>query len=85
MNKKKSITIYSSPACPYCDQVKNYLTEKDINFQEINLSEQPEKAEELVKKTGQMGVPVTMIKKDQDEEEIIIGFDIDKINSALGL
>jgi glutaredoxin 3 len=82
--EKKSVIVYSTPTCPYCDQVKDYLKEKKISYQEIDLSKNPEKGEELVKKTGQMGVPVTIVSEG-DEEEVIIGFDIDKISNALSL
>ncbi len=82
--EKKTVIVYSTPTCPYCDQVKDYLKDKSISYQEIDLSKNPEKGEELVKKTGQMGVPVTIVSEG-DDEEVIIGFDIDKINNALSL
>lgn len=82
--EKKSIVVYSTPTCPYCDQIKDYLKEKEVSYQEIDLSKNPEKGEELVKKTGQMGVPVTIVS-DKNGEEVIIGFDINKINSALNI
>jgi glutaredoxin len=78
------ITVFSSPSCPYCVQLKTYLDDNKVKYEEINLAQQPEKGEELVKKTGQMGVPVTIIEED-GEEQAIIGFDVGKLNQALGL
>jgi glutaredoxin-like YruB-family protein len=80
----KEVKVFSTPTCPYCDQLKNYLTEKNVKYTEINLAEKPEEAEKLVKKTGQMGVPATIITNG-DDEQAIVGFDVDKINQALGL
>ena len=74
------ITVYTTSVCPYCHQLTAYLKEKGVQFEEINLSEHPEKVEELTKKTGQLGVPVTEI-----DEEYIIGFDIPKLKEKLGI
>lgn len=78
----KKITVFTSPNCPYCDQLKNYLKEKKISFSEVDLAKKPEMAEELVKKTNQMGVPAMIIRQGS-KEEIIVGFDRDRIENKL--
>jgi len=78
------VTIYSTPTCPFCVQVKDYLKSKNVKFTDFDVAANQSKAEEMVKKTGQMGVPVTIIKKD-NKEEIVVGFDKGKIDELLGL
>ncbi|MEK7084495.1 MAG: glutaredoxin domain-containing protein [Patescibacteria group bacterium] len=75
-----SIFIYSTPTCPYCKQAKEYLAEKKIPFQEINVADDLGKQREMIEKSGQLGVPVIDING-----TIIIGFDKAKIDRALGL
>ncbi len=74
------ITVYSSPACGHCLQLKDWLKERNIQFKEIDLSQSQEAIDHFVKKTGQMAVPVIEI-----DEEIIIGFDIAKIRAKLNI
>ncbi|MBU0503620.1 MAG: glutaredoxin domain-containing protein [Candidatus Omnitrophota bacterium] len=78
MNKK--ITVYSTPTCPYCIRVKQFLKDNNISFEHHDVSVDQEKAEEMIKKSGQMGVPVLDI-----EGEIIIGFDKERIKELLGI
>jgi glutaredoxin-like YruB-family protein len=73
------IKVYSTPTCPWCHRVKDFLKEKKIEFEDIDVSEDQEAAKEMFEKSDQMGVPVLDI-----DGEIIIGFDIDAINKALG-
>ena len=65
----KKVVIYSTPTCPYCRRAKEYFKEKEIDFIDYNVAENREKAQEMIKKSGQMGVPVIVI-----DGEIIIGF-----------
>ena len=74
----KKIIVYSTPTCPYCNMVKDFLKEKKIDFEEVDVSKDQDKAEEMMKKSGQMGVPVLDI-----EGEIIIGFNKPKIEEAI--
>jgi len=75
MNK---IKVYSTPTCPYCLTLKAYLEEKGIEYEHVDVAIDKEGAQEMIKKSGQMGVPVTDING-----EIIIGFDKAKINKLL--
>ena len=73
------ITIYTTPVCPYCVIAKQYFNEKKLTFEEIDVAADKSKAEEMVKISGQMEVPVIQI-----DGKVIIGFDQDKIEKALG-
>lgn len=79
-----TVKIYSTPTCPYCKQEKEYLKEKGIPFEDINVAEDMEKAEEMVHLSGQMGVPVTLIE-DDDERSVVVGFNRHRIDELLGL
>jgi len=76
----KSVKVYSTPTCPWCIRVKQYLKDNNIVFEDYDVGSDQVKADEMVKKSGQMGVPVLDI-----EGEIIVGFDKERINQALGL
>lgn len=76
----KNVIIYSTPTCPWCTKVKDYLDSKSISSEVHDVSKDREKAIEMIEKSGQQGVPVLDI-----EGEIIVGFDQDKIDSLLGL
>lgn len=79
------VKIYSTPTCPYCKMAKEYFKEKNIEYTDIDVAADPAAGEEMVNKSGQMGVPVIIITKDDGSEEIIVGFAQDKINEILGL
>lgn len=76
----KSVKVYSTPTCPYCVRVKQFLKENNISFEDIDVSVKQDEAQEMVRKSGQMGVPVLDI-----EGQIIVGFDKERIKQALGL
>lgn len=76
----KSVKVYSTPTCPFCLRAKQYLKDNNIEFEDIDISSDQKKSQEMVEKSGQMGVPVLDI-----EGEIIVGFDKDKISSVLEL
>ena len=73
-----NVIIYSTPTCPYCKKAKEYFKENDVNFTDIDVSEDTDKQQEMVDKSGQMAVPVIDI-----DGTIIVGFDKGKIDEAL--
>ncbi len=77
-----NIIIYTTPKCPYCNQIKEYLQNRGLHFQVIDVSQDEKARDEMVLKTGALTVPVTVINKN-DAEEIIIGFDKNKLDSIL--
>ncbi len=76
----KSVLIYSTPSCPFCVRVKQFLKENNIPFTDYDVGSNEDKADEMIKKSGQMGVPVIDI-----EGEIIVGFDKEQIKKSLGI
>lgn len=75
-----SVTIYSTPFCVYCKMAKTYFTEKNVAFQEKNIASDIPAREEMLKKSGQMGVPVIDV-----DGKIVIGFDKPKLQALLGI
>ncbi len=75
-----TVTIYSTPTCPYCKLAKAYLDEHNIAYTNYDVAEDQARAEEMVKKSGQMGVPVIDV-----DGTIIVGFDKSALKAALGL
>ena len=80
MNTDKKIEIYSTPTCHFCHLAKDWLNEKKISFVDYDISQDSEKRAEMIDITGQLGVPVIKIADD-----IIIGFDQDKMKELLGV
>jgi glutaredoxin 3 len=76
----KAVTVYSTPTCPFCIRAKQYLKENNIQFTDYNVGADEAKAQEMIKKSDQMGVPVIDI-----DGTIVVGFDKDKIKEALGI
>lgn len=72
------IKVYSTKTCPYCDMVKEFLKDKKVEFEEIDVGEDREAGREMVEKSGQMGVPVVEI-----DGKIIVGFNKLEIEKAL--
>ncbi len=72
------VKVYSTSACPYCVTLKAYLKEHGIEFEDIDVSQDEKAREEIIKKSGQMGVPVVEIGKD-----IVVGFNKEVISRLL--
>ncbi len=81
-----TITIYSTTTCPYCKMLKDYLKSKNITYIEklVDMDEAAQKEMSEVS-GGFLGIPFTLIVKDDGTRETIIGFDQGKINSILGI
>lgn len=75
-----NITIYSTPVCAYCKMAKEYLTSKGIPYTDVDVSRDQAKAQEMIAKSGQYGVPVIDV-----DGKLIIGFDKRKLDEYLGL
>ena len=72
------VIVYSTPTCPYCVMVKKFLKDNNVDFEEINVAADKEKAQYMVEKSGQMGVPVVEI-----DDQMVIGFDKEKLKEIL--
>ena len=73
-----NVKIYSTSACPYCNMAKQFLSSKGISYENVDVSSDPSKAEEMVKLSGQTGVPVIVI-----DGNVITGFDQAKIEELI--
>ncbi|MBN2353806.1 MAG: glutathione S-transferase N-terminal domain-containing protein [Spirochaetales bacterium] len=73
-----SVSIYTTPSCPYCTMAKQYMSSKNLSYTEYDVSRDTRKAEEMVRKSGQMGVPVIEING-----RVILGFNRPEIDRAL--
>jgi len=74
------IRVFSTPLCPYCVTLKEFLKSRGVAFEEIDVSKDIEAQKEMIENTGQMGVPVINIGEDW-----VVGFDREKISQLLGL
>lgn len=74
------IKIFSTPSCPYCIALKDWLKTKNIEFEDVNVAEDEKVRDEMIQKSGQMGVPVVEING-----EIIVGFDKERIAKILNI
>jgi len=75
-----TVKIYTTKVCPYCQMAKQFLRQNKIEFEEIDVSENEEAANEMIEKSGQTGVPVLDING-----KIIVGFNVKAIKEALNL
>lgn len=80
MMPEHEVTMYTTPTCPWCQMVKRYLEARGIPYTEIDVSADYNAAMEMVRKSGQTGVPVVEI-----DGEIVVGFDRERIDELLGL
>lgn len=74
------VRVFSAPVCPYCVALKQFLKEHDVEFEEVDVSQDRNALEEMIRKSGQMGVPVVEINN-----QIVVGFDREKISKLLNL
>jgi glutaredoxin 3 len=73
-----SVKVYSTPSCPWCTVAKNYLKSRNVPFEDVDVSKDREAAVEMIKKSGQRGVPVLDI-----DGNIVVGFDQDAIDRLI--
>ncbi len=79
------VTIYSTTTCPYCKMEKDYLDSKGVKYENVFVDQDSDKAQEMMDISGQLGVPFTVIEKDDGTKEKILGFDKEKLNEVLDI
>ncbi len=79
----KNITIFTTNTCAYCVMVKKWLSSKDIGYEEVNLDIHPERQKEAFELSGQLAVPVTVVTKEDDSKEVIVGYNLAKLAPAV--
>ena len=77
-NVSKQVTVYTTPTCSWCTTLKTYLDQHQVRYREVNVAADTRAAEDMVKKSGQQGVPQTEING-----QMIVGFDKARINQLL--
>ncbi len=80
MAAEHEVVVYSTPTCPWCTKAIDYLKKAGVDFEEKDVSVDIQAAREMVKASGQMGVPVLTI-----DGNVVVGFDRNKIDQLLGL
>ncbi len=74
------VVVFSTPTCSYCNMAKSYFREKGIKFTDIDVSRDQSAARDMVRRSGQMGVPVIDIGG-----KIVVGFNRPQVNALLGI
>ncbi|MCB2220899.1 MAG: glutaredoxin family protein [Bacteroidetes bacterium] len=77
---QKRVTVYSTPTCSWCNTLKTHLKKHGVRYRDVDVSKDQNAAQEMQRKSGQMGVPQTDI-----DGQIIVGFDKNRINTLLGI
>jgi len=75
-----SVIVFSTPSCPWCARTKQYLKSLKIPFKDVDVSRDQVAAAEMIRKSGQQGVPQLWI-----DGRVVVGFDQIKINRYLGI
>lgn len=75
-----SVTVFSTPTCPWCARLKAYLREQRIAFKDVDVSRDAAAAQAMVSRSGQMGVPQAWI-----DGQVVVGFDRKRVDALLGL
>lgn len=78
--KPHRVLVFTTPTCPWCQRAKQYLRQQRVPYREVDVSRDAAAARDLVRRTGQMGVPVVEI-----DGRPVVGFDQRAIDRLLGL
>lgn len=80
----KDITIYTTNTCAYCVMVKRWLQSKGMQYNEVNLDENPDRQQEALELSGALTVPVTVVTKQDDSKQVVIGYNLQQLAPAIG-
>ena len=79
----KNITVFTTNTCAYCAMVKKYLGAKGMKYDVVNLDEQPERQAEALAISGALTVPVTVVTKQDETQEVVVGYNLAKLAPAI--
>jgi glutaredoxin len=79
----KNITIFTTNTCAYCAMVKKYLDVKGHKYEVVNLDDNPERQAEVLALSGALTVPVTVITKQDDSKDVVIGYNLGRLAPAV--
>lgn len=79
----KNITIFTTNTCAYCVMVKKWLNAKGYDYEEVNLDQNPDRQKEAFEMSGTLSVPVTIVTKQDDTKEVVVGYNLAKLAPAV--
>lgn len=79
----KNITVFTTSTCSYCPMVKRYLQSKGLSYDEVNLEEHPDRQAEILEMSGALTVPITVVTNTDDSQQVIVGYNLQKLAPAL--
>ncbi|MDB5182828.1 MAG: Glutaredoxin-like protein YruB family [Candidatus Saccharibacteria bacterium] len=79
----KNITIYTTNTCASCAMVKKWLGAKGHSYDEVNIDNEPHRQAEALAVSGALTVPVTVVTKEDDSQEVVIGLNLARLAPAL--
>lgn len=79
----KNVTIYTTNTCAYCVMVKKWLSAKGHTYEEVNLDENPDRQAEAMELSGALTVPVTVVTKQDDSKEVVVGYNLSRLAPAV--
>lgn len=79
----KNITIFTTNTCAYCGMVKKWLDAKGHSYDVVNLDQNPERQAEALALSGALTVPVTVVTKQDDSKQVVVGFNLAKLAPAV--
>ena len=79
----KNITIFTTNTCAYCVMVKKWLGAKGYSYEEVNIDQQPDRQKDAYELSGQLAVPVTVVTKQDDTREVIVGYNLARLAPAV--
>lgn len=79
----KNITIFTTNTCAYCVMVKKWLSAKGFSYEEVNLDDEPARQQEALELSGALTVPVTVVTKQDDTRQVVVGYNLAQLAPAL--
>jgi glutaredoxin len=79
----KDITIFTTNTCSYCGMVKRFLDMKGMKYDVVNLDDNPERQAEALELSGALTVPITVITKQDDTKEVVVGYNLSRLAPAV--
>ena len=79
----KNITVFTTTTCSYCVMVKRFLDMKGKQYEVVNLDDNPERRAEVMELSGVSTVPVTLITKEDDSKEVVVGYNLSRLAPAI--
>lgn len=79
----KKITVFTTNTCSYCGMVKRFLTSKGLDYEEVNLEENPDRQAEVFNMSGALTVPIIVVTKEDESKEVIVGYNLSQLAPAV--